>query len=479
VAEWLREHAEGSRTVVSVCAGAEVLADAGLLDGRRATANWAGIDKWERRYPNTEWVRGRRYVEDGNVLTAAAVTSGVGATLHVVRGYVGGAAARELAREIGYPDQRLGDEPRIPAKHLTASDAALYILGAAYGWGKPRIGVILTEGASEIELASVSDVYPGQSFTANTTTMAPGGPRSLVRSEHGLYFVPRSDLGDAPKLDRVLVPGSDAPSAIEPRVSSWARDRGLKLEFIHAGTSAGFPFDATLSDLAEHENVPVAEFRAKGLEYPTDGLELSGDGWPFGLLLRPLAVGLLGLALAALIDRLLGPATKRFRRSLEGSRYLGAGWRFTRHLLEMVVAMFAGMAVLGVALAVLGEPPGYDAHPLVRDGLMGAFMAAPMVAWMRHQGHSWTDGLEMTVAMLVPMLALVVPVELGVARYVPGLSEQSLPIFSHVAMIAGMVVLMIYRFERYAHEAHGAARSAPTASPGNASGALDQRRDSA
>jgi hypothetical protein len=42
-------------------------------------------------------------------------------------------------------------------------------------------------------------------------------------------------------------------------------------------------------------------------------------------------------------------------------------------------AMMAGMAVLGVALAALGEPPGYDAHPLVRYGLMGAFMAAPMV----------------------------------------------------------------------------------------------------
>jgi putative intracellular protease/amidase len=58
VAEWLREHAEGSGTVVSVCNGAEVLADAGLLDGRRATSNWANIDGWERRYPNTEWERG-------------------------------------------------------------------------------------------------------------------------------------------------------------------------------------------------------------------------------------------------------------------------------------------------------------------------------------------------------------------------------------------------------------------------------------
>ena len=135
-------------------------------------------------------------------------------------------------------------------------------------------------------------------------------------------------------------------------------------------------------------------------------------------------------------------------------RYLGAGWRFTRHLLEMVVAMIAGMAMLGAAIGALGEPPGY-ANPLVEYGLMGAFMSAPMVAWMRYRGHSWSDGLEMTVAMLLPMFALVLPVELGVAGYVPGLSGESLLVLAHVAMIAGMVALMVYRWDRYAHGAHG------------------------
>jgi hypothetical protein len=59
----------------------------------------------------------------------------------------------------------------------------------------------------------------------------------------------------------------------------------------------------------------------------------------------------------------------------------------------------------------------------------------------------------MTAAMLVPLLIPVALVELGVA--VPGLSEGSLMMLSHVAMIGGMVALMIYRFERYAHGSHG------------------------
>ena len=64
---------------------------------------------------------------------------------------------------------------------------------------------------------------------------------------------------------------------------------------------------------------------------------------------------------------------------------------------------------------------------------------------MRGRGHAWSDAGEMTAAMLSPMFALVVPVELGVAGYVPGLSEDSLMMLSHVAMIGGMVALMVYR----------------------------------
>jgi hypothetical protein len=247
----------------------------------------------------------------------------VAATLRVVRGYVGEEAATELARQIGYPDQRIGEEPRIEADRLTASDRALYVLGGAYGWDKPRIGVVLQDGLSEIELASVFDAYPGPAFTSKTTSLAPEGPHSPVRSEHGLLFVPRYDLKGAPPLDRVLIPGRDAASETDPAVLSWARENGLKPEYVHAdaptGASASFPFDATLTDLAEHESAPVARFTARLLEYPTDHLGLAGGGWPFARLLRPLAVGFLGLVVVVALDRLvLTPRTKRLRRPPKG-----------------------------------------------------------------------------------------------------------------------------------------------------------------
>jgi hypothetical protein len=128
-----------------------------------------------------------------------------------------------------------------------------------------------------------------------------------------------------------------------------------------------------------------------------------------------------------------------------------AWWRYTRHLAEMVVAMLAGMALLGVAVAALGGLPGSH-HPLIEYAWMGVFMAAPMVAWMRRRGHAWADGAEMTAAMLVPMFALVLPVELGIA--LPGLSAHALMVLAHVAMIAGMAALMAYRWDRYAGGPH-------------------------
>jgi hypothetical protein len=124
------------------------------------------------------------------------------------------------------------------------------------------------------------------------------------------------------------------------------------------------------------------------------------------------------------------------------------GWRFTRHLLEMIAAMMVGMMIFGAAVAALGEPPGYS-NPFVEYGFMGASMSVSMVAWMRLRGHAWSDGLEMTAAMLVPMSAVVIPFGLGAAGEASGHSGHALMMLAHVAMIGGMVALMIYRRDRY------------------------------
>jgi hypothetical protein len=99
---------------------------------------------------------------------------------------------------------------------------------------------------------------------------------------------------------------------------------------------------------------------------------------------------------------------------------------------------------------VVGRPPGYAAHPLLSYGLMAVAMAAPMAGWMRLRGHSWSEGGAMSLAMAVPMLAVVLPVELGVATIGAG----ALMVLTHVLMVAGMVAWMLYRRDLYRHGPH-------------------------
>jgi putative intracellular protease/amidase len=65
LAAWLRAQAGKGAVVVSICEGARVLANAGLLHDRRATTHWSALKKLAKAYPDTTWVRDRRYVQDG------------------------------------------------------------------------------------------------------------------------------------------------------------------------------------------------------------------------------------------------------------------------------------------------------------------------------------------------------------------------------------------------------------------------------
>ncbi len=130
---------------------------------------------------------------------------------------------------------------------------------------------------------------------------------------------------------------------------------------------------------------------------------------------------------------------------------------FIRHYLEMVVAMLLGMVVLGVpALLALGafgtsrsELYG-DAPTLALLG-MAVTMTLPMVVWMRYRGHGWAPCADMTVAMFLPTLAVLVPLWAGMADDV-----HALMMVEHIAMGPAMLVAMLLRRDEYtgAHDAH-------------------------
>lgn len=103
---WLRKAAAQAEVVMSVCNGALVLADAGLLEGLEATTHHGSIETLKRMAPRTTVHADRRFVDNGKIVTAAGVSAGIDASLHVVSRLLGGEAAQRTARYMEYAWER-------------------------------------------------------------------------------------------------------------------------------------------------------------------------------------------------------------------------------------------------------------------------------------------------------------------------------------------------------------------------------------
>jgi len=96
--------------VLSVCSGAFALAQAGVLDGRKATTHWMHTDRLAARYPTITVDPDVLFVEDGKVVTSAGTAAGIDAALHIVRKEHGAAATNVIARRMVVPPQRDGGQ---------------------------------------------------------------------------------------------------------------------------------------------------------------------------------------------------------------------------------------------------------------------------------------------------------------------------------------------------------------------------------
>ncbi|MEW6269443.1 MAG: GlxA family transcriptional regulator [Thermodesulfobacteriota bacterium] len=107
---WVKRRARSCRRVASVCSGAFLLAEAGLLDGRRATTHWAAADNLAERHPRVRVDADPIFIRDGNVWTSAGVAAGIDLALALVTDDHGPRVAREIARWLVLFLQRAGGQ---------------------------------------------------------------------------------------------------------------------------------------------------------------------------------------------------------------------------------------------------------------------------------------------------------------------------------------------------------------------------------
>lgn len=112
-------HARGAR-LVGLCLGAFVLAEAGLLEGRRATTHWACVQAFATRFPGVQLDADVLYVEDGPLLTSAGTVAGIDCCLHLLRQECGAEVANRVARRLVVPPHRQGGQAQFIEQPLPA-----------------------------------------------------------------------------------------------------------------------------------------------------------------------------------------------------------------------------------------------------------------------------------------------------------------------------------------------------------------------
>ena len=195
VLEWLKSQAAKGAMIIGVCAGAKVVGEAGLLDGKRATTHWYFVKELRDKHPAIHYVADRRLVVDQGVATTTGITASMPIALTLIEAIAGREKAEAVGRDIGLThwDARHDSD----AFQFTRPFALTAIRNTIAFWNREQLGIELTPGVDEVSLALVADAWSrtyrsravtfsrtdGAQQTATASALSPiGSPRAGLRS---------------------------------------------------------------------------------------------------------------------------------------------------------------------------------------------------------------------------------------------------------------------------------------------------------
>ncbi len=203
--------------VLSVCSGSFVLAEAGVLDGRRATTHWMYADEMARRFPRIEVDPDVLYVQDGRIITSAGTAAGLDACLHLLRQELGAEMTNTIARRMVVPPQRDGGQAQFISRPLpmAVSDS----LAPVSDWMVAN----LCEDLTIVQLAARAHMSPrtfARRFKADfgATPAAWLGRQRLI---HAQRLLEQTDFG----LDRIAAESGFGSAAVLRQ--NFARTLGM------------------------------------------------------------------------------------------------------------------------------------------------------------------------------------------------------------------------------------------------------------
>jgi putative intracellular protease/amidase len=213
---WIKDQAAKGAIVIGVCAGAKVVAEAGLLDNKRGTTHWFYLKELRKKHPSMQYVPNRRVVVDQRVVTTTGITAALPMSLTLIEAIAGREKAEAVARDLGLDHW--------DTRH--ASDAfkftrpfALTVMGNKLAfWNREERGIELQAGVDEVSLALVADAW-SRTYRSRAVTL--GGSSAAIRTRNGIRVVPDQAGDDWPKDDLVAtIAERSAVQALNATLSS-------------------------------------------------------------------------------------------------------------------------------------------------------------------------------------------------------------------------------------------------------------------
>ena len=165
VLDYVRSAATRARRVTSVCTGAYILAEAGLLDGRRATTHWSRCADFARHFPNVAVEPDRIFIKDGPIWTSAGITAGIDLALALIAEDLGEAVARRTAETLVVYHRRPGGQSQFST--LLELDQPQGRFGPLLGWMRERLNEPLNVERLA-DRAAMSPRHFARAFAAET-----------------------------------------------------------------------------------------------------------------------------------------------------------------------------------------------------------------------------------------------------------------------------------------------------------------------
>jgi putative intracellular protease/amidase len=204
---WIKAQAEKGATVIGVCVGVLVVAETGLLDGKRATTHWYYLDGLLEKHPAISYVANRRVVIDQNLATTTGITASMPAMLTLIEAIGGRAKAEEVAQGLGMP---VWDIRHDSGAFKFNRPFAMTALGnTAVFWNRETFGIKLTPGIDEVTLALVADAW-SRTYRSSALTFAASA--DAVTSANGLRILPDQVAESWPEKTQITQLGSQPPA---------------------------------------------------------------------------------------------------------------------------------------------------------------------------------------------------------------------------------------------------------------------------